>query len=157
MWSGLETLGFRSGFSHMEWFLKADGEAVFGEIGARPPGAHSVDLMNYGCDIDLFTGWAEAVVHKRLTQPIERRYNAAIVCKRAQGSGRIVAIEGLDRVLSHCGHHLVALDLRRIGAPRRDWRQTLLSDGWAIVRHPNLEAALEMADRVGTDLQLYAR
>ena len=30
-----------TGFTHMEWFLKADGEAVFGEIGARPPGARA--------------------------------------------------------------------------------------------------------------------
>lgn|GEM_PF-2581479 len=34
----LKALGFRTGFTHMEWFLKPDGEAVFGEIGARPPG-----------------------------------------------------------------------------------------------------------------------
>ncbi len=34
----LSALGFRSGFTHMEWYRKADGEVVFGEIGARPPG-----------------------------------------------------------------------------------------------------------------------
>lgn len=34
----LSALGFENGFSHMEWFLKENGEAVFGEIGARPPG-----------------------------------------------------------------------------------------------------------------------
>ena len=32
----LAALGFRSGFTHMEWYLKADGEAVFGEIGGPP-------------------------------------------------------------------------------------------------------------------------
>ena len=35
----LKALGFTTGFTHMEWFLKPDGEAVFGEIGGRPPGA----------------------------------------------------------------------------------------------------------------------
>ena len=32
-----KALGFRDGFSHMEWYRKADGEVVFGEIAARPP------------------------------------------------------------------------------------------------------------------------
>ena len=56
----LDSLKFRTGFTHMEWFRKANGEVVFGEIAARPPGARSVDVMNYACDIDLFDGWAEA-------------------------------------------------------------------------------------------------
>jgi formate-dependent phosphoribosylglycinamide formyltransferase (GAR transformylase) len=59
----LDALGFRSGFTHMEWYLKSDGEAVFGEIGGRPPGARVVDLMNYATDGDVYVAWAEAVVH----------------------------------------------------------------------------------------------
>ncbi len=41
----LRALGFDSGFTHMEWYRKADGEVVFGEIGARPPGARTVDVL----------------------------------------------------------------------------------------------------------------
>ena len=54
----LRALGFRDGFTHMEWYRKADGEVVFGEIGARPPGARTVDVMNYATDADLFSAWA---------------------------------------------------------------------------------------------------
>ena len=39
---------------------------------------------------------------------------------------------------------------------KRDWKKTLLSDGWVILRHPDLGRTLEMADRVGTDLRLVA-
>ena len=152
----IRALGYRSGYTHMEWFRTPNGEAVFGEIGARAAGARSVDIMNFSCDADFFTGWAEAVVHGRLTQPWRRRYNAAIVFKRAQGQGRIRRIEGLERLLAAFGDHVVSVDLLPVGAPRRDWRQTLLSDGWLIVRHPDLAATCEMADRVGTDLQMYA-
>ena len=56
-------LGFGHGFTHMEWYRKADGEVVFGEIGARPPGARTVDVMNYATDADLFTRLAQAVTH----------------------------------------------------------------------------------------------
>jgi hypothetical protein len=70
----LRALGFRTGFTHMEWYRKANGEAVFGEIAARPPGARSVDTMNYCFDNDVYAGWAEAVVHGRLLRTLERQY-----------------------------------------------------------------------------------
>jgi hypothetical protein len=152
----LEALGFDTGFTHMEWFLTSSGEAVFGEIAARPPGACSVDLMNYAGDVDTFKGWGEAVVRGELSGRWERPYNAAVIFKRAQGSGRIRRIEGLERLVARYRPHVVRVDLLPIGAPRRDWKATLLSDGNLVVRHPDLGAALEMADRVGTDLQLFA-
>ena len=152
----LKALGFRTGFTHMEWFRKPDGEAVFGEIAARPPGARSTELMNYGCDIDVFRGWAEAVCHGRWSQPIERRYNSAVIFKRAQGQGRIRQIEGLEGLLGRYGERIVCVNLLPLGAPRRNWKATLISDGYLIVRHPDLGACLEMADRVGTHLRLLA-
>ncbi|MBJ7609631.1 MAG: ATP-grasp domain-containing protein, partial [Candidatus Dormibacteraeota bacterium] len=95
----VRALDVRDGFTHMEWYRRPDGEVVFGEIGARPPGARTVDVMNYSCDSDLYTRWAEAVVLGRLTQPISRTYNSAAVCKRARGRGRITRIDGLGRLL----------------------------------------------------------
>ena len=152
----LGALKFDTGFTHMEWFRKPSGEVVFGEIACRPPGARSVDVMNYASDTDLFDGWAEAVVRGQFTQKLERRYNAIIIYKRAQGQGRIYRIQGLERLLSRYGEHIVLIDLLPLGSPRRDWRQTLLADGYLIIRHPDLTRALEIADAVGTDLQLYA-
>ncbi|MDH3627545.1 MAG: ATP-grasp domain-containing protein [Acidobacteriota bacterium] len=152
----LKALEFESGFTHMEWFRTASGEAVFGEIAARPPGAHSVDLMNYACDIDTFTGWAEAVTQGRLSQTIKRRYNSAIIFKRAQGQGSIKSIQGLERLVARFRPNIVCVDLLPIGSPRRNWKQTLLSDGHVILRHPDLTATMEMADRVGTDVVMKA-
>jgi formate-dependent phosphoribosylglycinamide formyltransferase (GAR transformylase) len=152
----LKVLGFRDGFTHMEWYRKADGEVVFGEIAARPPGARTVDIMNYATDADLFSAWAEAVIHGRISQPIERRYNAAIIFKRARGRGRITRHEGLDRLLAAYGEHVAALDLLPVGAPRRDWRAVTISDGMVIVRHRELQKTLEMAERFAADLHLYA-
>ena len=152
----LQALKFHEGFTHMEWYRKADGEVVFGEIGARPPGAFTVDLMNYASDIDLFKGFGEALVHARFSQPITRKYNAISIFKRAQGQGTIRRIDGLGPLLSEIGPHVAALDLLPVGAQRRDWKQTLVSDGMVIVRHPDLETALNLADRVGMELQMVA-
>jgi formate-dependent phosphoribosylglycinamide formyltransferase (GAR transformylase) len=152
----LTVLGFRDGFTHMEWYRKDDGEVVFGEIGARPPGARTVDVMNYATDADLFSAWAEAVTLGRISRPIERRYNAASIFKRARGTGRITHYEGLDRLLAEYGEHVAALELLPPGAPRRDWRATTISDGLVIVRHRELSKALEIAERFAADLHLYA-
>ncbi len=152
----LRALGFETGFTHMEWYQKADGEVVFGEIGGRPPGAHQVDQMNYACDLDVFRGWAEAVVEGRFSQPVARRYNVANVYKRAEGEGRIVRVDGLERFKHRHGDAVVWDNLLPVGARRRDWRQTLVSDGFLVLRHPELAATLEMADEFGRDVRLYA-
>jgi len=152
----LSALGFETGFTHMEWYLKADGEAVFGEIGARPPGAHQVDQMNYACDIDVFRGWADAVAFGRFREPVARRYNVANVYKRAHGSGTIRRVVGLDAFCARHAEAVVWQNLLPVGAPRRNWRQTLVSDGFVVVRHPDLAVTLAMADELGTDVQLYA-
>jgi hypothetical protein len=151
----LQALGFRTGFTHMEWYRKADGEVVFGEIGARPPGARVVDLMNFATDSDVYVGWADAVVHGRM-QELERKYNAGTIFKRAHGSGRITHVEGLDRLLAEYGEHVVMVDLLPVGAPRRDWRSTVTGDGMVVVRHPELQRVIEMTERFASDLHLHA-
>jgi hypothetical protein len=134
----LKALNMGSGFTHMEWFRKADGEVVFGEIGCRPGGAHIVDQMNYTSDIDLFREWARVVCHGRFEAPTTRKYNAAIIFKRAKGEGRITRIDGLNEFMRRYGEYVVEQKLLPVGAHRRDWKQTLLSDGHILLRHPRL-------------------
>ena len=61
-----------------------------------------------------------------------------------------------DVPLAELGEHVLLLDLLPIGAPRRNWKQTLVSDGMIIVRHPDLERTLEIAYRFATELRIYA-
>jgi len=152
----IRALEFDTGFTHMEWYRKSDGEVVFGEIGARPPGAHQVEQMQYACDFDVFRAWGEAVTQGRMTTRGERRYNVATIYKRARGVGRITRIEGAAALQQRYGRHVVWNTLLPPGTPRRDWKKTLVSDGFIMLRHPDLAATLDMADAVGTDLQMYA-
>ncbi|MBZ0269750.1 ATP-grasp domain-containing protein [bacterium] len=154
--AALKALGMKTGFTHMEWYRKPDGEAVFGEIAARAPGVRTVDLMNYACDVDLYRGWAEAVCHGTFRQPVERKYFSAGIFKRANGQGIVRKIEGLDRILEEFGHHICAVDLTPVGHPRKGAAQSVIGDGFVMLRHPDLETTLEMADRVATEVQLYA-
>ena len=151
----LAALGFRSGFTHMEWYRRPDGEVVFGEIAARPPGVRTVDMMNYNTDGDTYVGWANAVVHGRM-DPLEHRYNVGSICKRAHGSGRITAVQGLQELLLQHGSDVVVVDLLRVGEHRRDWRATTVGDGIVIVRHHELQRVIEMTERFASQLHLHA-
>lgn len=151
-----KALGMGTGFTHMEWYLKADGEVVFGEIGCRPGGAHLVDQMNHTCDIDLFREWARASVWHSFEADTTRKYNSAIVFKRAQGQGRITRIDGVHDYLRKYGQWVTEMNLLPIGAHRRDWMQTLISDGQIQVRHPHWDEAHTMAMAAATDIKLYA-
>ena len=152
----LAALGFTDGYTHMEWFRKPDGEAVFGEIGARPPGALTVETMSFAADFDCYRGWAEATCFGRFSQPIRRRFNASCVFKRARGQGRISAVHGVAGFLARYGEYVERLDLLPVGARRRNWKATLLSDGHVMLRHPDLQATLEMSDAFGRDVWMEA-
>jgi biotin carboxylase len=152
----LGALGMGDGFTHMEWFRKPDGQVVFGEIGCRPGGAHLVDQMNYTCDIDLFREWARAVCHGRFEAPTTRKYNAAIVFKRAKGHGRITRVDGLQEFLRRYRECVVEERLLPIGAQRRNWKHTLVSDGYILLRHRDWDRAYQLAMEAATDITMYA-
>jgi biotin carboxylase len=152
----LTALGMGDGMTHMEWFRKPDGEVVFGEIACRPGGACVVDLMNYTSDIDLFREWARAVCWHAFEASRDRKYNVGIVFKRAKGQGRISGIAGLTEYYQRYRSHIVEDTLLRPGTPRRDWKATLLSDGYIVVRHPDWDAARQMAFDAATHIHLYA-
>ena len=106
----------------MEWYRKADGEVVFGEIGARPPGARVVDLMNYATDGDLYVGWAEAVVHGHACSRSSAGTTPAASSSAPAARAGSPHIEGLDALLAGTASTSCCVDLLPVGAPRRDWR-----------------------------------
>jgi hypothetical protein len=54
------------------------------------------------------------------------------------------------------GEHIVNIDLVAIGEPRRDWKAIVLSDGIVVVRHPDLATTYALADRIASELNIYA-
>jgi biotin carboxylase len=152
----LKALEMGDGFTHMEWYLTPKGEAVFGEIGCRPGGAHLVDQMNYTGDVDLFREWARVACWRSFEAPTRRKYNAGVIFKRALGQGRITRITGLRDYLRRYGPYVVEEQLLKPGTMRRNWKQTLLSDGHLMVRHPNWDDAYKISFAAATDVTMYA-
>jgi hypothetical protein len=60
----------------------------------------------------------------------------------------------LEQLRQRFGDAICVVDLLPVGAPRRDWKSTLLSDGYVTLRHPDWDTTIAMADAVGTDLNL---
>ncbi|TVQ92077.1 MAG: ATP-grasp domain-containing protein [Deltaproteobacteria bacterium] len=152
----LAALGMERGYTHMEWYRTGAGEVVFGEIGCRPGGARLVDQMNVGSSADLFVEWARAVVHGQVQVGPDKPYLTAIIFKRAQGRGRIREVRGLVDFLREHGAHVAFEELLRPGTPRRDWTQALLSDGFLLLRHPDEDTLLALANKAAQDIQLFA-
>ena len=100
--------------------------------------------------------WAEAACLGRVDRRFERKWNVVITFKRARGEGRIQRIVGLEKLLTEFGRHVVEVDLTPVGAQRRNWKQTLIGDGYIVVRHPDLSTALKMGERMAEEVQLYA-
>ncbi len=156
----LGALGMGTGLTHMEWFQPAQGGPVFGEVACRPPGANMVDLMNYSDDADLYRAWADAVCWGKAPEfhggAGGRPWSAAIVFKRASGAGTIRAITGLDGFLRRFGPHVAREELLRPGTPRRNWKETFLSDGNVVVRHEDQDECRRMARIFADTVQIHA-
>ena len=65
-------------------------------------------------------------------------------------------MDGLDPLRAAYGDDIVLVDILPIGTPRRDWRATVVGDGWVVVRHHDLQRVIEMTERFATDLHVYA-
>jgi hypothetical protein len=153
----LKALGRGAGFSHMEWYLTSSGDVYVGEIGARCGGGVLVDQMNWANDLDIFRGWAKSICWDRFDEPIQRKYFVATTFKRALGRGRITRYENLEHVYRFCHPWIVANQLLPVGTHRRDWKQTLLSDGYLTVRHPSEAQCLRMMWEIVRVLKVYAQ
>lgn len=155
--AALEALRMEDGFTHMEWYRTPSGEAVFGEIACRAGGAGLVDQMNYTCDADFYREWARVSCWGHFEADATRKYNVAMIFKRARGSGHITRIEGLRDWLRDCGSWVVEERLSRPGTPRRNWKQSQRADGHLIVRHPDWDETLRMAMAAASNVQLHAQ
>jgi hypothetical protein len=140
----IQALGLEDGVTHMEWFRRTDGSIAIGEIAARPPGANIVRMTGLAYDVDLYRGWARAVVDAYWDGPWKRQYAVGCAFLRGAGQGRVAALEGVDRAQARVGGLVVEAKLPTLGAPKSDSYE---GDGHVIVRHPDT-AVVEKALRI---------
>jgi biotin carboxylase len=148
----LEALGMETGLSHMEWFRRRDGSVAISEVGARPPGAQITTLVSRAHDIDFLHAWARVMVYGEFDPP-ERRYAAGAAFLRGQGSGRVVAIHGLEEAGRELGELVTDVRLPQVGqAPAGGYE----GEGYVLLRHPETavvkDALLRLISTVRVEL-----
>jgi biotin carboxylase len=148
----LEALGMDTGLSHMEWFRRRDGSVAISEVGARPPGAQITTLVSRAHDIDFLHAWARVMVYGEFDPP-ERRYAAGAAFLRGQGSGRVVAIHGLEQAGRELGELVTDVKLPELGqTPTSSYE----GEGYVLLRHPETnvvkDALLHLISTVRVEL-----
>lgn len=133
--AALTALGMDTGLTHMEWFRRRDGSVAISEVGARPPGAQITTLVSRAHDIDFLHAWARVMIYGEF-EPPERRYAAGAAFLRGQGSGRVVAIHGLEQAGRELGELVTDVKLPEVGqTPTGSYE----GEGYVLLRHPETE------------------
>jgi biotin carboxylase len=138
---GLRALGLETGLTHMEWFRLSGDRVAISEVAARPPGAQFTSLLSYAHDVDMYAAWARLEIFGDFTPP-QRRYAVGAAYLRAQGSGAVAEVRGLDTLQAELGELVVEA---RVPQPGQRTSDTYEGEGYVILRHPDtavVEAAL---------------
>ena len=140
----LQTLGMRTGVTHMEWFRRKDGSVAVSEVAARPPGAQIMSLMSYANSRDFYHAWAELMVHDRF-EPPERKFAAGAAFLRGQGQGRVKRVHGLEQAQREVGDVVMEAKLPQ---PGQFSSSSYEGEGYVIVRHPDTEIVKRALQRL---------
>lgn len=139
----LGSLGLETGLTHMEWFRRHDGSIAISEVAARPPGAQFTTLISYAHDFDLYRAWARLMVFDQFDPP-QRKWAVGVAFLRGQGSGRVRAITGIEKVAPELGPILAEVKMPREGQSPSG---TYEGDGYVVVKHADtavVERALSL-------------
>lgn len=141
--------------THMEWFFGPKG-LKFSEIGARPPGVSHWDLYCAANEINLYREWAHAIVHRRISRPLSRRFSAGIVALRPETDGRIRGYDGVEVLQAQYGRWVVDINLPPVGTPTQPIEAGYMANAWVRLRHPDYDVLRHMLDNVGRTLRVRA-
>lgn len=80
----LETYQIRERFFHFEFFHLSEEDRWVGlEVNMRPPGGMTTDMFNFTCDFNIYSRWANMVVHNTWDDDWERKYFCMYIGRRA--------------------------------------------------------------------------
>jgi hypothetical protein len=106
------------------------------EVAARPPGGQITSMLCYAHDFDLYSAWADLMVHNRFTVP-DRQWAAGTVYLRGQGVGRVRAVHGLDALPAEVSEMVTEAKLPE---PGQQSSGSYEGDGYVILRHKDTDA-----------------
>lgn len=149
---GPETDVAGTALTHMEWFLRDDGQMFVSEVGARPPGVQIMPLMSLAHEVDFIAKWAELISFDRWTDPGPRKWATGAAFLRGQGTRpHVTSVRGVEAAKARAGAALVELKVPSVGQQRASGYE---GEGLALVRAPTTEGAKQALLAVIENLQI---
>ena len=146
----LDSLGMRTGISHLEWFRRSDGSLAISEVAARPPGAQFMTLMSRAFDFDAVGAWARLMIFNEF-EPQQQKYAVGAAYLRGMGKGRVKAVHGLGEVQREVGHLIIDVKIPKIG---QESAGNYEGEGFIILRHPESEVVRQALSRVVSNVRV---
>jgi biotin carboxylase len=138
--AAMGALGMRTGLSHMEWFLRQDGQPVISEVGARPPGVNIMPMLAAAHGVNIWEKWARLMVFDEWEMP-KRKFAVGCAFLRGAGRGRMISrVHGLDEVQKDVAGMVLSSKLPREGQYRSSHYE---GDGWIILHHPDTSRVVQ--------------
>ena len=86
----VEAFDTRSRFFHFEFFrldedqegLGKRGDIIGLEVNMRAPGAYMPDMINFSYDSDVYTLWADMIIHDKCFMDLNQKYLVAYIGRR---------------------------------------------------------------------------
>ena len=128
--TALLALGLSTGLTHMEWFRRPDATIAVSEVAVRRPGGGISSMLCYAHDFDLYSGWAQLVVHGSFDPP-QRQWAVGTVFLRGQGTGLVRGVHGLDGLPDEVGSIVVE---SRLPKPGQMSSSSYEGDGYVMIR-----------------------
>ena len=129
----LDTLGMKTGLSHMEWFRRKDGTIAISEVAARPPGAQFTTIISRACEVDIINAWVRLMIYDEITKP-KIQYSSGAAYLRGQGQGRVSRVEGIEMIRSK--YNDIITDIR-VPKQGQEKSESYEGEGYVILRHPD--------------------
>jgi ATP-grasp domain len=148
--TALRALGLQTGLTHMEWFRRPDGTVAVSEVAMRPPGGQISSMLCYAHDFDLYSAWAQLMVHGSFAPP-ERTWSVGTVFLRGQGRGHVLAVHGLDRLPPEVSSLVVE---SRLPEPGQLSSESYEGDGYVILRHPDAAVVTDAMRNLVTSMRV---
>jgi formate-dependent phosphoribosylglycinamide formyltransferase (GAR transformylase) len=151
----IAALGIGTSATHMEWFFGPKG-LKFSEIGCRPPGVGAWDLYSAGNDMDIYTEWANAVIHGETATAPSRRYASGMVALRPEQDGSITGYSGVEELQQQFGEWVIDAHLPAAGTATQPVAAGYMANAYVRMRHPDYDTLRGMLETVGRTLHVYA-
>jgi hypothetical protein len=148
--TALRALGLQTGLTHLEWFRRPDGTVAVSEVAVRPPGGQITSMLCYAHDFDLYSGWAQLMVHGSFAPP-ERSWSVGTVFLRGQGTGHVTAVHGLEQLPPEISSLVVEA---RLPEPGQLSSGSYEGDGYVIVRHPDTAVVTDALRQLVTGVRV---